>query len=325
MIFAAILLAALTPRFEVVSATGTTVVYREKLPVRVAVEPELGRYHFKGCPRIRPEMEWLVPAAAQLRGYSPHCRELAKDEYATRKERRPPRDPNVISVLLLGNSLTYFNEIPAMTQEVAAREQRPLYVESVTRSGVTLEQLWNETDAPARIWLRHWDYVVLQGGAGAAGPLHNAEAFERYLAKFGTEIRKSGATPLFYLVWRGEKQKELEVASARAAARERMQLVPVGVAWRKLLESGRFRRLDWGGGHPDAFGAYLVACTIYSAIYGRPAHGAPHDFRHLALRNETYDDALREQTITPEDARAIQDAAWRTVQSVKSGNCCSSP
>ena len=323
MILALVL--ALTARVEVVAANDTSVTYREKLPMRVALEPEAGRYHFKGCPRIRPEMEWLLPAAAQLRGFSPHCRERAKDEYATRTERRPPRDPKVISVLLLGNSLTYFNEIPAITREIAAREKRPLYIEAVTRSGVTLEQLWNQTDAPARIWLRHWDYVVLQGGAGAAGPIHNAEEFNRYLTQFATEIRKSGATPLFYLVWRARSQRALEIASSQAAGRVRMPIVPVGVAWRRLIESGRFRRLDWDGSHPDAFGAYLVACTIYSTVYGKPAHGVAHDFRHLALRHETYDDALRQQTITAEDARAIQDAAWRAVQSVRSGNCCTSP
>ena len=324
MIFALVL--AFTARIEITAASDTTVTWRERLPRQVAVEPELQRYHFKGCPQIRPDMEWLLPAAAQLRGISAHtCAALAKDEYATRTERRAPRDPKVVSLLFLGNSLTYFNEMPAMTREIASREKRPLHVDAVARSGVTLEQLWNDTDALTRLWLRHWDYVVVQGGAGAAGPLYNAEAFDRYLARFAAEIRKSGATPLFYLVWRERQQKQLEIASMKAAARERMQVIPSGVAWRELLESGRFERLDYGGGHPDARGAYLIACSVYSTVYGKPAHGKPYDFRHLAARHETYDDALREQRITPEDARAIQDAAWRAVQSVRSGHCCNPP
>jgi hypothetical protein len=325
VIFALVL--ALTARVEITATNDTTVTYRERLPRRVALEPDLQLYHFKGCPRIMADMEWVVPAAAQLRAFAPHaaCASLAKDEYATRTERRAPRDPNVVSLLFLGNSLTYFNEMPAMTREIASREKRPLHVDAVTRSGVTLEQLWNETDALRRLWLRHWDYVVVQGGAGAAGPTFNTADFDRYLTRFAAEIRKSGAKPLFYLVWRGRSQKELEAASMKAAERERMPVVPVGVAWRRLIESGRFRRLDWDGSHPDAFGAYLIACTVYSTVYGKPAHAKPYDFRHLAARHETYDDALRQQTITPEDARAIQDAAWRAVQSVKSGDCCSPP
>jgi len=324
VIFALVL--AFTARIEIAAANDTTVTWRERLPRQVAVEPELQLYHFKGCPQIRPDMQWLLPAAAQLHGYRAHtCAALAKDEYATHTERRAPRDPKVISLLFLGNSLTYFNEMPAMTRELASREKRPLYVEAVTRSGVTLEQLWNDTDALTRLWLRHWDYVVVQGGAGAAGPTFHADVFDRYLARFAAEIRKSGATPLFYLVWRERSQKALETASVMAAARERMQVIPAGVAMRNLLESGRFERLDYGGSHPDARGAYLVACAVYSTVYGKPAHGKPYDFRHLALPHETYDDALREQRITPEDARAIQDAAWRAVQSVRSGNCCNPP
>jgi hypothetical protein len=58
-------------------------------------------------------MEWVSPAAATLRGYKKHsCSSLQKDEYALHTEKRAPRDPAHIAVLFLGNSLTYFNEMP---------------------------------------------------------------------------------------------------------------------------------------------------------------------------------------------------------------------
>ena len=47
------------------------------------------------------------------------------------------------------------------------------------------------------------------------------------------------------------------------------------------------------------------------------ATGAPYRFKHLAVSSEVYDDALREQNPNAEDARAIQDAAWKAVQKVK--------
>jgi hypothetical protein len=301
---------AAAERVVIVSGSDASVTYRELVPGRVAADFDGRVYHFKGCPSIAPRMQWLAPAAATLRGLRPHCPSLRKTEYATRTEARAPRDRNTIAVLFLGNSLTYFNQIPAMTAAIGAREKRPLFVDSVTRSGVTLEQLWRDTDALKRLWTRHWDYVVLQGGAGAAHPLYNAKDFNTYLGRFADEVRRSGATPLFYLVWRpGVGEKEFERASMEAARRVRMRVVPAGSAW---LEVSARRRLDWDGLHPNAFGAYLVACTVYSTIYGKPAHGAPFNFRHLATP-ETSDNALREQTITAEDARAIQDAAWRAV------------
>jgi hypothetical protein len=147
-----------------------------------------------------------------------------------------------------------------------------------------------------------------------AGPTHNAANFNEYLTRFADEVRKSGGKPLLYMIWRPADPVTHNNAALAAAKRNRMEVVPAGIAWADLLQRGRFKRLDWDNAHPDAFGAYLVACTVYSKIYKKPAHGAPFRFRHLAVKDEFYDAALREQNPTPEDARAIQDAAWRAVR-----------
>jgi hypothetical protein len=306
------------PRIVIVSGDDRSVTWRELVPARVAADPDRGVYHRTGCPAIRPDMQWIAPAAATLRTLTAHgCPVPDTPEWATHTEKRHARDPHVISVLFLGNSLTYYNEIPGTTSAMAAREKRPLLVDAVTRSGVTLEQLWADTAALKRIWQDHWDYVVVQGGAGSAGPLFHADVYNRYLTRFADEIRKSGATPLFYQVWSLQTPAEHEAASLVAAKKNRMRVVPAGSAWHELIRNGRFKRLDRDLVHPDALGAYLVACSVYSTIYDKPAHGTPHDFRQLAVSHEVSDDALREQTIDAEDTRALQDAAWRAVQRMK--------
>jgi hypothetical protein len=309
--------AAQPERFQIVTADAATVTYRELVAPQVAVDEAAGVFHYRGCLAITPGMPWLPPGAATLRGYRAHCLQLRKPEYATRTEPRAARDPGVISLLFLGNSLTYYNEMPAMTEALARGEGRPLRVDAVTRSGVTLGQIWNETTALRDLWRRHWDYVVLQGGAGAAHPLFNASEFDRDLARLASEVRRSGATPLFYLVWRPDVPAEFEAASLASARRAGLRVVPAGIAWRELVESRRFARLDWDGLHPDTFGAYLVACTVYSTIYGRAARGAPPDFRPLASADERSDEALRQQSLGAADARALQDAAWKAVQQVR--------
>lgn len=302
-------------RFQIVAGGDDAVTFRELVPTQVAIDGAGQVFHFRGCPAISPAMAWTAPGAATLRGYRAHCPERRRPEYATRTEPRAQRDPKQLAVLFLGNSLTYYNQMPAMTEAIARREERPLSVEAVTRSGVTLSQIWNETTALRDLWLRHWDYVVLQGGAGAVHPLLNGEEFDRELSRFADEIRRSGAEPLLYLVWRpGVSPAQFEAASLAAARRAKLRVVPAGVAWRDLVERGRFARLDWDGLHPDALGSYLVACTVYSMLYGKPAHGVPYDLRHLASPVEVSDDALREQRLSAEDARALQDAAWRAVQ-----------
>ena len=305
-------------RFQILGADASNVTYRELVAPLVAADPRAGVAHYRGCPAIAPDMAWIAPGAATLRGYRVHCPERRQPEYATRTEPRAPRNPSVLSVLFLGNSLTYYNQMPEMTEAIARREARPLEVESVTRSGVTLGQIWNETTALRDLWRRHWDYVVLQGGAGAAHPLFNGPQFDRELARFADEIRRSGATPLLYLVWRpGVAPREFEAASLAAARRAAVRAVPAGAAWRELVDSRRFARLDWDGLHPDLYGSYLVACTVYSTIYGKPAHGAPLDLRHLAAAEESSDAALRQQRMTAAEARILQDAAWRAVERLR--------
>ena len=67
---------------------------------------------------------------------------------------------------------------------------------------------------------------------------------------------------------------------------------------------------EWDGTHPDLHGSYLVACSMYAAIYRKPPFGVGFTFPGLAVADEAYDEALRTQHLEPERARAIQRAAW---------------
>ncbi|PYQ49228.1 MAG: hypothetical protein DMF59_14080, partial [Acidobacteria bacterium] len=211
----------------------------------------------------------------------------------------------LISVLFLGNSLTYFNEMPRMTARIGARESPPLLVDAVTESGADLEDLWFRTDALKHIWQSHWDYVVIQerGGSGAHD---QGDLFHRYLGKFADEVRKSGATPLLFMTWYERYPAEQEAFMRGAARRARVQLLPVGLAWK--------HEFDWDGVHPNLAGSYLIACSLYSVVYKKPAFGAPFDFRDLAMKNEFYDKPLLEQSLNEEQARTIQLAAWNAVK-----------
>ncbi|HEX7833173.1 MAG TPA: hypothetical protein VF787_26190, partial [Thermoanaerobaculia bacterium] len=46
-----------TPMIEIVSATDTSVTYRELQPTRVALDPASGVFHYKGCPLITAKMQ----------------------------------------------------------------------------------------------------------------------------------------------------------------------------------------------------------------------------------------------------------------------------
>ena len=192
-----------------------------------------------------------------------------------------------------------------MTAEISGRESRPLLVDAVTQSGASLEDLWFRTDAVRRVWQEHWDYVIIQERSGSAAR-DRGELFHKYLGMFADQARESGATPVVFMTWYPHPENETLFKSA--ARRANARLLPVGIAWNTL------QNLDWDGTHPNVAGSYLIACTVYAMVYDKPPLGAPFEFRHLAVKNEFYDRALLEQALNEEQAKRIQQAAWRAVR-----------
>lgn len=160
---------AARPVVRIVSANDATVTYQKLELPRIALDPERNTYHVKGCPLLRPDMQWAAPAAATLLNIEPHscARALRQVAYTTHTAKRRPRDPKVVSVLFLGNSMTYWNDLPRMTEALAKGEARPIRAASVTMGGASLDMLWYGTNALQALWLDHWDYVVGRSAAAA--------------------------------------------------------------------------------------------------------------------------------------------------------------
>src|ERR1051325_10413440 len=299
---------------EIVAADEHSVTYRELVPPRVAVDERRGLYHAAGCSALTPDMPWVSPGMATLRGLSPDtCAAHLPDVYETKVVPRRPPDAAAASALLLGNTLTYSSEMPRMVAALGAREPRPLRVDAVTLSGASLDQLWTSTHALAKLWTEHWDYVVLQDRGGSA-PRTRGPAFEEWVGKFAEQARKSGARVLLYETWDPGHEAANDELFARVAGASGARVVPVAAAWHDLLAAGDFAPLEWDGVHPNLAGSYLVACTMFAAIYDKPPLGLPFAFPGLAVADEAYDEPLRTQHLDAAHARTIQRAAWAAWQ-----------
>jgi len=182
---------------------------------------------------------------------------LRKNDYALHVEKRVPRDPRLISVLFLGNSLTYFNDMPRMTAQIGAKENPPLFVDFVTMSGASLEDLWFRTDAIKRIWQLHWDYVIIQERGGRAA-MDRGEMFHKYLGMFACAAHMSGAKPVLFMTWYPGNENFFRAAAQRAHT----LLLPVGLHWRQDF--------DLDGTHPNIAGSQMIACSVYTMIYKKP-------------------------------------------------------
>jgi len=191
-------------------------------------------------------------------------------------------------VLFIGNSYTYFNNLPRLIAALAesAREAQPLEAEMFTVGGAALKSHWEDKKAVARIKQGPWDYVVLQEQSTLGpAPLLNGipqinapETFYQYAHLFDAEIKKAGAKTLFFLTWarRDSPQNQVLLTDAywTIAKELNAQVAPVGAAWANALKQRpelELHQID--NAHPSSAGSYLAACVFYAALYGKSPEG----------------------------------------------------
>ncbi|HZZ80587.1 MAG TPA: hypothetical protein VFE62_18935 [Gemmataceae bacterium] len=207
-----------------------------------------------------------------------------------------------VSVLFIGNSLTYYNDLPKMVAELAkADKQPPLHYERETPGGCTFEKHWKDGKALAKIKSRKWDFVVLQDNS--QGPLKMRESMFEYGKKLDDEIKKQGAKTILYMTWALQNRPEDQAAISKAyldlAAELKCLTAPVGNAWETALKADKPPILHTKDKkHPTATGTYLAACVIYATIYGRSPVGLPGSIGKLA----------------DEEARPLQTIAWKAAR-----------
>ena len=196
------------------------------------------------------------------------------------------------SVLFIGNSYTYQNDLPTILQSVVDAQGDYLLVDSRTQGGATFLTHANNASTYTKINSRNWDYVVLQAqsqepsfpdGQVDANTLPYAEqiADSVYANNFCSEV-------MMFMTWGRELgDSQWQPISSFEGMNERLRLAylrmadsvegstsPVGSAWRYVRENHPTIQLYSGdGSHPSYAGSYLAACTFYASIYRKTPVG----------------------------------------------------
>jgi hypothetical protein len=176
------------------------------------------------------------------------------------------------SILFVGNSLTYQNDLPTMTREVAKAAGGELRVGMAAGPNLAVVDHTNgATDAVEQIRRGHWNLVVLQQGPTPAGICRDTLIIAAM--RLAPLIRAGGGRPALFLPWaRQAFPQSLGWAgeSATAAARAvGAVVVPIGIAWRDALAADPALPLYAGDGyHPAPAGTLLAALTVYDRLTG---------------------------------------------------------
>ncbi len=220
---------------------------------------------------------------------------------------------NTIAVCFIGSSMTTRGYMPHVVEAVAASAPagRPRIITGkYTRGGTKIDVFWNDGDtrdtARGLIAALPWDAVVLE-----TFYTMKPEELLKYGKLFGDLARSKNIKLVLY-----ESQPAQAVAYPESyrkfhddnvALGKTLQIPVAAVVLAEMLyvegnptaKIGSFYD-DWI--HPSEKGIYLAAYCIYSAITGFSPVGLAHP-----------------SSISEEDAKALQEAAWKAVQETNPG------
>jgi len=137
-----------------------------------------------------------------------------------------------LRLLFIGNSHTYYNDMPTLVDHMAREDDYICSVTMLAHPGWYLEQHAAEPEARFNILYGRYDYVVLQEHAHPFGP---EKKFLDAALTLNTMIRSAGSIPVIYECWsrksEPEKQRHMNEVHRQVAGRIGALIAPVGEYW----------------------------------------------------------------------------------------------
>jgi hypothetical protein len=196
-------------------------------------------------------------------------------------------------VLFIGNSYTYFNNLPGMLTDLSTSLGDYVQPTSQVAGGATFQVHATNPATYTAINSADWDFVVLQ--AQSQEPSFpdsqvNSETLP-FAEQMADSIRNNSicSNILMFMTWgreNGDPQwvpistfdgmnSRLRNAYIRMADSIDASISPVGVAWKYVRDNYPSIQLySPDGSHPSLEGSYLAACTFYASLFRKSPVGA---------------------------------------------------
>jgi len=175
---------------------------------------------------------------------------------------------DTLNVLFVGNSYTYYSNMPHLVSLISDSTKVKLITSKSTAGGAKLSDHWNDNKglkSKEAISSGKYDIVVLQGQSKEA--VKEKEEFLMYSKKLSDLVKASGAKPYLYVTWAPQKipqyQETITESYQQASKENNCGLIMVGEAWKSAKEIRPDIQLFLpDGSHPTDLGAFLTACAF---------------------------------------------------------------
>ena len=187
-------------------------------------------------------------------------------------------------VLMIGNSFTFYWNLPQVLERMFATKDVRIKVDQKTIGGSKLFEHW-DNHLNQNYELEKYDYVVFNDHS--TYPIKQLDTCAKYLKQFTDLAHQLNVKPLIYGTWEYPWLKEIssyEQSSTMArldslASLNNATYIPVGDAFDFVEKNYPEIHLYMDDNkHPSPNATYLAACVFYSMITGESPIGLPRRF-----------------------------------------------
>jgi hypothetical protein len=182
-------------------------------------------------------------------------------------------------VLFIGNSLTYFNDLPGTVARLGYMADVSIAVTSVAQPNfAVIDHVNGMSNAVEAIRGASWDYVIMQQGPTTTKI--GRDTLVLAVRQLDPLIRRSGGRSALLMIWppAGDLEAFAAVHQSYQQAADAVGglFLAAGDAWRSVLTVRSDLPLyGIDGFHPAELGTYLAALVVYEGITGRDARSLP--------------------------------------------------
>ena len=170
--------------------------------------------------------------------------------------------------LFIGNSHTYFNDMPRIFVDICAENGIDMQVTMLTKGGMGLDYHADNEQTRFNILFGDYDFIILQH---VAHPMGEFEVMEAAADKIMEWIRQTKAKPCFYMTWTEEDnedfQAEMSARYRKLADKYGCMVAPVGERWWEVLHNDPSEDLYYKDRkHASYAGSRLAADVIFETL-----------------------------------------------------------
>ena len=203
-----------------------------------------------------------------------------------------------MKVLFLGNSHTYYNDMPQIFAEMCRERGREVQVVMQAHPGVTYG--WHlKQHTELRFALIHggFDYIVMQQAAHAPWP--PTEETRADAKTIITMARENGVRPIQAVPWAEkdcpEHQAEMYAIYHAVQKDNDVPLTVTGRVFEEVFHNYPEIPMYWNDGqHASPYGSYTAALATYAAIFGERVSGmSPNSYETFRVSDAAWAELMQ--------------------------------